>query len=196
MTLVRDLLVSSDTSTARDWILVDPVVPPSEMSSHVGVRGSVSARRVGFLDNNKQNAREIEAAVARWMGPTLKIEVSNYRKTNASVPADPILIGAMVSECQVIVTGSADCGSCTSATVHDAVALRSAGLPTAVITTSVFADLARAQARSLGAPPLDLIVLPHPIGGVTGEELQLRCDEAVRQVSAWWHRLHSDEVST
>ncbi len=45
--------------------------------------------------------------------------------------------------------------------------LRKRGLVTAVICTDPFLKLGRAQSRVFGVPDLPLIVIPHPLGGIS-----------------------------
>ena len=57
--------------------------------------------------------------------------------------------------------------------------LRKRGLVAAVICTDPFLKLGRAQARVFGAPDLPLIIIPHPLGGVSLEKVGARADVAI-----------------
>jgi len=57
--------------------------------------------------------------------------------------------------------------------------LRKRGLVTAVICTDPFLKLGRAQARVFGAPDLPLIIIPHPLGGVSLEKVEARAEVAI-----------------
>ncbi len=56
------------------------------------------------------------------------------------------------------------------------------GLPAVVICSEPFVALAKAQARVFGAPDLPLVVIPHPLGGLSGVEIQGRANHAVPQI--------------
>jgi len=56
------------------------------------------------------------------------------------------------------------------------------GIPAAVICSAPFVTLAKAQARVFGAPDLPLVVIPHPLGGISQEEIQGRALHAVPQI--------------
>jgi hypothetical protein len=59
--------------------------------------------------------------------------------------------------------------------------LRKRGLVTAVICTDPFLKLGRAQARVFGAPDLPLIIIPHPLGGVSLEKVEARAEVAISE---------------
>ncbi len=56
------------------------------------------------------------------------------------------------------------------------------GISSVVICSAPFVPLAKAQARVFGAPDLPLVVIPHPLGGISQEEIQRRADNAVPQL--------------
>jgi hypothetical protein len=57
--------------------------------------------------------------------------------------------------------------------------LRKRGLVTAVIYSGPFRKLGETQARIFGVPELPLIEIPHPLGGISIEEVRARADIAV-----------------
>ncbi len=59
--------------------------------------------------------------------------------------------------------------------------LRKRGLVTAVICTDPFLKLGKAQARVFGTPDLPLIIIPHPLGGVSLEKVEARAEVAIPQ---------------
>ena len=54
-------------------------------------------------------------------------------------------------------------------------------MPTAVICTDQFVESAKAQAAICGNPGYPFVVVPHPIGSLTAEELRDRARTAVGQ---------------
>ncbi len=60
--------------------------------------------------------------------------------------------------------------------------LRKRGLTTAVICSGPFMKLGQAQARVFGVPDLPLLLIPHPLGGVSIEQVQARAEHAVPQI--------------
>ena len=60
--------------------------------------------------------------------------------------------------------------------------LRKRGVATALICSDPFRNLAKTQAQVLGVPELPLVMIPHPLGGLSLEDVQKRADVAVPQV--------------
>ena len=60
--------------------------------------------------------------------------------------------------------------------------LRKRGLVTAVICSDPFLKLGKTQARVFGVPDLPLVMIPHPLGGLTLDEVRGRADAAIPQV--------------
>ena len=59
--------------------------------------------------------------------------------------------------------------------------LRKRGLTTAVVCSGPFVKLGQAQARVFGVPDLPLLVIKHPLGGQSLEEVKARAEHAVPQ---------------
>jgi hypothetical protein len=89
------------------------------------------------------------------------------------------ILQRLVAEADVVLTGAADCGSCTAYSVHDAVELEGLGRPTVVVTTTRFRPIAETMATDFGLPDARLLVLPHPLGGTDRETLHRWADDAV-----------------
>ncbi len=56
--------------------------------------------------------------------------------------------------------------------------LRKRGLTTAVICSTPFEKLGRAQARVFGVPDLPLLVIQHPLGGIDLDGVRARAQQA------------------
>ncbi len=56
------------------------------------------------------------------------------------------------------------------------------GLVAAVVCSAPFEKLGRAQAGVLGVPDLPLLMVPHPVGGLSIEMVQARADKAMPQL--------------
>ena len=70
--------------------------------------------------------------------------------------------------------------------MHDAIRLEAAGIPAAVIVTTVFVHEASVQREALGMPELEAVIVAHPLSTLSSEELDLRAGEAVDQVLKAW----------
>ena len=58
------------------------------------------------------------------------------------------------------------------------------GLTVAVICSEPFRGLGKNQARVFGEPDLPLVMIPHPLGGLSIEQVQGRALVAIPQVIA------------
>ncbi len=60
--------------------------------------------------------------------------------------------------------------------------LRKRGVVTAVICSDPFLKLGKAQARVFGVPDLPLLMIPHPLGGLSLEQVEGRALIVMPQV--------------
>lgn len=63
--------------------------------------------------------------------------------------------------------------------------LKRRGLTTAVIHSTAFKAMAKANSRALGAPDLYLIEIPHPLGGISRTDVEARVEVALPQFIAF-----------
>ena len=70
---------------------------------------------------------------------------------------------SFLDEVDVVVSGLANCGSCTMWTVHDALAGADRGMPSVAVATEQFRGLAEALTARGGHPDLPLQILPYPL---------------------------------
>ena len=62
--------------------------------------------------------------------------------------------------------------------------LEKSGKPTVTICSSHFGELARATAAGLGMPNLPLVIVPHPIGGISSKEIEGKADSILDDVTS------------
>ena len=55
-------------------------------------------------------------------------------------------------------------------------------LVTAVVVSEPFLKLGKTQARVFGVPDLPLLLIPHPLGGLSLEQVEGRAGHAIPQV--------------
>lgn len=70
--------------------------------------------------------------------------------------------------------------------MHDAIRLEAAGIPTAVIVTTVFEHEAQVQREALGMLELEPVIVTHPLSTLSNEQLDARAGEALEQVVRAW----------
>ncbi|MCJ7438471.1 MAG: hypothetical protein MUP97_12015 [Acidimicrobiia bacterium] len=144
--------------------------------------------RIGVLDNGKPNAGLLLARVGEQLaartGATLALVIEKGPGANAATPCTEAVFERLRSECDVVLTGSADCGSCTSWSVHDTIQLERSGTPTVVATTTRFVELTRRVAAGFGVPEARVAVFPHPLGSTDDDTIIAWADAAVDEVVA------------
>lgn len=152
------------------------------------VRPTLSGLRIGVLDNGKPQAgvllRRVAEQLATQTGASVGLVTDKGLGANAATPCSPAVFTRLVDACDVVLTGSADCGSCTSWSVHDTVQLERAGLPAVVATTTHFVDLTRRVAAGFGLPDARIAVYPHPLGGTDDATIRAWADASVPEVLA------------
>ena len=153
--------------------------------------GSLSGLRIAVLDNGKPNAAFVMTRLARSLAARAGADVTAVLKkgppgesANAAIPCDPEIFDRVVAEADIVITGTADCGSCTAYSVYDGIELEKAGRPAVVVTTTEFRPIAETMAEHFGLPDLRIVVLPHPIGGTEPDTLSRWADDAVDTVLA------------
>jgi len=141
--------------------------------------------RIAVLDNGKPNAVVVMTRVAEALAARTGARVSlvvkkgpGGRSANAAVPCAPDVFERVRAEADVVITGAADCGSCTAYSVHDTVELERCGIPTVLLTTTRFRPVVTALAAATGLPDIRTLVVDHPIGGVDRGTLHERADAA------------------
>ncbi len=145
--------------------------------------------RIGVLDNGKPNAAFVMTTIAECLAERVGAELAcvikkgpGGRSANAAVPCAPDVFAEIVANADVVITGAADCGSCSAYSVSDAIQLERAGVPTVLVTTTRFEPVVDTLAANGGMPSIRKLVLDHPIGGTDHSTLALRVGEAIDQV--------------
>ena len=159
--------------------------PGLEMSSLAPSPGSLAGARIAVLDNGKPNAGVVMERAAETLAARTGASVSLVTKkgpeglsANAAVPMARDVLDRLLSEADLVVTGAADCGSCTAYSVQDAIELERAGVPAVVVTTTMFEPVAKTLSANFGLAECRRLVLPHPLGGTDEATLHAWADAA------------------
>ena len=100
------------------------------------------------------------------------------RSANAAIPCAPDVFDRVVANADIVITGAADCGSCSAYSVSDTIQLERAGVPTVIVTTTHFERVVDTLAANGGMPSIRKLVLDHPIGGTDRLTLERRAGDA------------------
>ena len=145
--------------------------------------------RIAVLDNGKPNAVFVMSRLAEYLagrsGADLALIIKKGpggRTANAAVPCAPDVFEQLVAGADIVITGAADCGSCSAYSVSDTIRLEQAGVPTVLVTTTRFERVVETLAANGGMPAMRTLVLDHPIGGTDRATLDRRAGEALDQL--------------
>jgi hypothetical protein len=160
----------------------EPRPPISELAA---APPSLQGLRIAVLDNGKPNAAFVLAYAAQQLAAQTGAQVSLVTKkgpfgmsANAAIPMARDIFDRLLEESDVVLTGLADCGSCTAYSVSDAIELEKAGKPAVVVTTTRFEPIAVTLSKSFGLADVRKLVLPHPLGGTDEPTLRTWVDAA------------------
>jgi hypothetical protein len=140
-------------------------------------------RTVGLLANTKQNAQRFLDEVGELLRARQEIGGVVRRKKLSitdTVPAD--MLADLVEQCDVVVVGVGDCGSCSASAVADGLALEAAGIPAVVICTEAFTVSADAMANLRGNPGYHYVRTEHPVAPLDGPGVRKRAEEALSEI--------------
>jgi hypothetical protein len=169
--------------------------PDGEIGQELATRAAspttLAGLRIAVLDNGKPNAAlvmtRLAESLAGRVGATVSVVTKKGpqgRSANAAIPCAPDIFERVLAEADLVITGTADCGSCTAYSVYDAIELEKAGRPAVVVTTTQFDPIARTMADHFGLGDVRRLVLPHPIGGTDPATLHAWADDAVDETIA------------
>ena len=147
---------------------------------------TLSGLRIAVVDNGKPNTLLVLTRLAETLSSRTGTKVSLVTKkgpqgmsANAAIPCAPDIFERVVAEADLVITGMADCGSCTAYSVHDTIEFEKVGRPAVVVTTTRFEPITDTLASNFGLPGIRRLVLPHPVGGTDPDTLHEWADAAV-----------------
>ncbi len=129
---------------------------------------TLAGLRIAVLDNGKANADVVMTRAAETLAGRTGAVVSLVTKkgprgesANAAVPCAPDIFELVLAQADLVITGAADCGSCTAYSVTDAIEFEKAGRPAVVVTTTKF-EVDRDDPRGELRTPRDARARPAP----------------------------------
>jgi hypothetical protein len=156
--------------------ILDPTAQRMDDNASPGPdAGLLAGKRIGFrLDQiwrcwdwiSENWAQKFEAAGAT---------VTTWRSTNRSGEEgeeQARSLEAWLKTVDIVVSGLANCGSCTGWTIRDAIAAANSGVPTVAVATRNFEDFAHELAARGGRSGLRVHVLPYPLNELSRDEVE------------------------
>jgi hypothetical protein len=164
------------TATLSRTIRVHRPVAASEPAAPVELapRGRVvEGARLLLVDNGKPRARDLLGMLADQIQTLLPIgSVELISKPSAASPLADDEAAEIAERADLAITGLGDCGACSACSLHDALLLERAGVPSTVLITDVFVSHVARFAVNLGAPGYHSLVVPHPAATKSDDDLR------------------------
>lgn len=140
--------------------------------------------RVGLLENGKRNAANVLDAIGRELNTRHGIgSVVALTKVQFAMPMPDELVEQLERECDVVVIGVGDCGSCSASAVADGIRLERTGLPAAVVCTDAFEVTSKSMAELQGDNDYPFLLTEHPIANLTPEQITDRAGQLADRVA-------------
>ena len=141
--------------------------------------------RITLLENGKQNARLFLEDVGALLHERHGVaDVKVRRKANFAVAEGQDVVDVIRAESDAVVLGVGDCGSCSAAAIADGVNFERQGTPVAVICSEAFVATADAMADIQDAPGYHYVTTPHPVAGLSPEQVAERAERVADQIAA------------
>lgn len=156
-------------------LILDPTAALADDIASPGPEvGALAGKTVGFrvdiLWRSWDWVSEIWAEELRKEGATVKFWRSAGR-TGAAGERAAKELAEFIRSIDVAIVGLANCGSCTSWTIHDALRAAETGIPTVAICTKHFEDLGAALSKRGGRSGLRRFILPYPLDILPREQV-------------------------
>ncbi|NIJ11002.1 hypothetical protein FHU38_001346 [Saccharomonospora amisosensis] len=147
--------------------MIDPTATPTERRRATPLAArprSLAGRTVGLLANTKTNAEAMLDAVGSLLNERQGVAgLVRRKKLSITDPVPGDILADLTEQCDVVVVGVGDCGSCSASAIADGLAVENAGIPAVVICTEAFVASADAMADLQGSPGYRYVRIPHPL---------------------------------
>ncbi len=168
--------------------MIDPTARPASQTRATALAGrkpDLRGSKVGLLANVKRNAEQFLDDVGALLQQDHGVAgVVRRKKMSITDPVPPDILAELVAECDAVVVGVGDCGSCSASAVADGLALEAAGIPAVVVCSDAFSVSADAMAALQGSPGYHYVQTAHPVAPLTPPELRERAVAALPEIVA------------
>ncbi len=167
----------------RTHTLFDPTHAPAAADAleSMGPLPDLAGKRVALVKNAWPSWHAMVDHLAELLADRYEgLTFEQYLVPNGSA-ADPELLRRIAAETDAAVVGLANCGSCTAWSFHDAMELARMSLPTVLVVTKEFEELAAAVALAKKSS-IPQVILPLNPETVDRAEATAMIDDAVDEI--------------
>jgi hypothetical protein len=156
-------------SVAKRLVLLDPRVLLAGTEGLSPRLSTLDGKTVGVIWNSRPPGDLIMDGIFRILGARYHLgEIIVRKKPYVGNLAPAEILDELARKCDAVVTGVGDCGSCTSASVLDAITMERRGVPAAMVGAErLVRTTGRGMASLQGIPDFPLAVIPG-IGQMEG----------------------------
>lgn len=145
---------------------------------------SLRGATIGLLENTKQNAAQFLDDLGELLVAEHGVErLVRRTKTAFALPVPQDLLKELAAECDVLITGIGDCGSCSASAVADGIAFENAGVPAAVVCSDAFTVTADAMAELRGARGYSYHTTQHPVAVLDSGQVAERARQLLAPIA-------------
>lgn len=143
-------------------------------TGYAGRLEDLEGATLAFVDWGKPNGEVLYDAFAKLFEDEFGVdELVWFQKPSPSSPIPDALHEEILDvEPDGVILAIADCGSCNTSVVPDAISFEELGIPTVQIITNEFLELNTQVSESQGYEHLPLIALDHPTRYLEDEEVR------------------------
>jgi len=145
---------------------------------------ALTGLRPGVLENSKYNAQLLMETMVAELSARVGFKPVTVGHKGVQLPPNRDTIALLKENCDFVLVGTADCGSCTAWTVRAAVILEEHGIPTIGIGSDAFEGLFRQEAEQLGMGSLEFVYVEHPLGGLREPAVKAKAHTTVDKLEA------------
>lgn len=165
--------------------------PAGEPAGFADRLETLEGATLAYVDWSKPNGDVLHEVYAELLADRYGLEDLSYfvKPTSSSPIPDAVREEILAADPDGAIFAIADCGSCNSTVVVDAVDLEAAGLPTAQIVTDAFLEMNRQISASYGHETMPLVSVPHPTRYLSRDAVRRLGERTVEPV----HELLTDD---
>lgn len=143
---------------------------------------SLDGLRPGILENSKPNAQLLMEAWVEGLREKFALGELTIGHKAVTTPPSKATLDLLQQNCDFVLVGTGDCGSCLAWTVRSAVALEARGIPTVCAGSHVFEEQFKLEAANCGMPDVRFVFVEHPLGGVREAGVRAKAAATLRHV--------------
>jgi hypothetical protein len=149
---------------------------------------SLAGLRPGILENSKPNAQLLMESWVEGLRETANLGDLTIGHKAVTTPPSRETLDLLTANCDFVLVGTGDCGSCLAWTVRSAVALEERGIPTVCTGSHVFEDQFKLEAAHSGMPDLKFVFVEHPLGGLSPSAVKAKAARSLPDMLAAWRQ--------